>query len=285
MAPLRQLMEAERAGLTILCGRNNMTLLNTAGVPEATHIPSIRHLARSDLDWALAEGWRDFRAKRGDILVLALIYPLMGFLAAALTFDAQLLPLFFPLVAGLSILGPAAASGFYEIARRRDAGLDSSWTHFLDPIRGRRGLSLGILTAGLMALFACWLLAAAAIASSTIGVRPLVGVADFVRAVLNTREGWTMIVIGNLVGLGFAAVTLVLSMVSFPMVVDGADAFTAVITSVRAARENPGATISWGLRVAGLLVLGALPAFIGLAVVLPVLGYATWRLYTRAVVR
>src|SRR5438045_2385314 len=165
MTPLRQLIGAERAGLTSSHGRNHMTLLNTAGVPEATHTPTIRHLSRSDLDWALAEGWRDFRAKRGDIVVLALIYPLLGFLAAALTFDEQLLPLFFPLIAGISILGPAAASGFYEIARRREAGLDSSWTHFIDPIRGRRGLSLGILTAGLIALFACWLLAAAAIAS------------------------------------------------------------------------------------------------------------------------
>jgi uncharacterized membrane protein len=95
-----------------------------------------------------------------------------------------------------------------------------------------------------------------------------------------------MIVLGNMAGLLFAAATLVLSLVSFPMVVDGArDPVSAVLTSIRAARENPAATTSWGLRVAGLLALGCLPAFIGLAVVLPVLGYATWHLYTRLVVR
>jgi uncharacterized membrane protein len=70
------------------------------------------------------------------------------------------------------------------------------------------------------------------------------------------------------------------------MVVDGAaDPWTAVMTSIRAARENPGMTVAWGLRVASLLALGSLPAFIGLAIVLPVLGYATWHLYTRIVAR
>ena len=79
--------------------------------------------------------------------------------------------------------------------------------------------------------------------------------------------------------------TLGLSLVSFPMVGDGEGPLVALITSVRAARKNPGVTVAWGLRVAGLLVLGAAPAFLGLAIVLPVLGYATWHLYTRLVVR
>jgi len=101
-----------------------------------------------------------------------------------------------------------------------------------------------------------------------------------------TREGWTMIVLGNAVGLGFAVLALTLGVVSFPMMVDKAvDPFTAVVTSITAVKDNPQVMATWGLRIAGLLVLGSLPAFVGLAVVLPVVGYASWHLYTRLVER
>ena len=254
--------------------------------PPAAQARRVRLIGEADLNWALAEGWRDFGKNRGDILVLALLYPLIGCAAAALRFDSDLAPLFFPLVSGLTILGPAVASGFYEIARRRDAGLEAGWTHFLDPLRRHGRASLAILTAGLTVLFIAWLCVAWLIASATIGLPSGMTGAEFLRRVLDTPRGWTLIALGNLAGLGFAAATLVLSLVSFPMMVDGGtDPVSAVLTSVRAVRENPRATLSWGLRVAGLLVLGCLPAFIGLAIVLPVLGYATWRLYTRLVVR
>jgi uncharacterized membrane protein len=265
-----------------------MTTTHAAGMPGAAEAHRVRRISQSDLDWSLAEGWRDFRAKRGDILVVALLYPVLGFVAAAVTIDNRLLPLFFPLVAGVSILGPAAASGFYEIARRREAGQDANWVHFLDPFRGPNRYSLEILTGSLVILFLLWLAAASTIAAVTVGYGPAVGVVGaeaFIHRVLDTSEGWAMIVLGMLVGFGFAVATLVFGLVSFPMVVDGADPWTAVMTSYRAVRANPAATISWGLRVAGLLALGCLPAFIGLAVVLPVLGYATWHLYTRLVDR
>ncbi len=263
-----------------------MTLLTAGAQPVVRPAPRVRRITERDLDWALSAAWADFRAKRGDILILALLYPLVGFLSAAVAFDDRLLPMFFPLVAGISILGPAAASGFYEIARRREEGLDSSWMHFLDPLNGRSRVGLAILTGGLAALFVGWLLTAWLIAAATIGLTPSTSVSAFVHLVLTTPQGWAMIVAGNLAGFGFAGATLVLGLVSFPMVVDGtADPVTAVATSLRAARENPSMVASWGLRIAGLLALGALPAFMGLAIVLPVVGYATWHLYTRLVVR
>ncbi len=265
-----------------------MTLLHATGTPATAHAHQVRRVSLGDLNWALDEGWRDFRAKRGDILVIALLYPVLGFAAAAVTIDNRLLPLFFPLVAGVSILGPAVAFGFYEIARRREAGLDASWLHFLDPFRDSRRWSLEILTGLLVILFLLWLAAASTIAAVTVGYGPAVGVVGaeaFIHRVLYTTEGWTMILLGFGVGFLFAAASLVLGLVSFPMVVDGSDPWSAVMTSVRAVRENPMMTIRWGLRVAGLLALGCLPAFIGLAIVLPVLGYATWHLYTRLVER
>ena len=91
---------------------------------------------------------------------------------------------------------------------------------------------------------------------------------------------------GNLIGAVFAAIVLALSLVSFPMAVDGrAGPMQAMALSVEACAKNPRAVAQWGLTVAALLVLGSIPLFVGLAVVLPVLGYATWRLYTRLIVR
>ena len=255
-------------------------------IPSLGARPAIRRITELDLDWALAEGWKDFKDKRGELILLALIYPFVGILAAAVTSDSRVLPLFFPLVAGITIFGPAVASGFYELARRREAGLDSNWIHFLDPLRGRSRLGLATLTFGLAALFMAWLLAASLIYTATIGVYHPVGVSEFLKRLFTTPPGWAMILVGNMVGFAFAIVTLTLSLVSFPMVVDrSADAATAITTSVRAVAMNPKAAASWGLRVATLLALGSLPLFVGLAIVLPVLGYATWHLYTRIVAR
>jgi uncharacterized membrane protein len=248
--------------------------------------PRIRRISEKDLDWALAEGWSDFKDRRGDMIVLALIYPVVGLVAAALAFNTRLLPMFFPLVAGMSILGPAVASGFYELARRREAGLEASWIHFLDPLRERSRIPLAMLTVGLAVLFVAWLIVASLIYAVTLGSSGAESAADFLNRLFTTPQGWAMIVLGNLAGFVFAAITLVATLISFPMVVDEpVSAATAVAASIRAVRENPKVTASWGLRVAVLLALGCIPLFVGLAVILPVLGYATWHLYTRLVER
>ncbi|WP_033920140.1 DUF2189 domain-containing protein [Sphingomonas sp. 37zxx] len=251
----------------------------------AVPIAEVRRIGKADMDWALAQGWRDFRAKRGDLLFIGVIYPVVCFVAAVVTFNDSLFPLFFPLVAGLSIAGPAVASGFYELARRREAGIDSTWWHFLDPLKGRSRTPIAMLTLMLTGLFIGWLAAAYAIYALTFGADGPMRASEISR-IFTTESGWAMIVIGNLVGLGFALVAITVSFVAFPMVVDQpVEAHTAVATSIAAARRNPGETIGWGLRVAALLVLGTIPFGVGLAVVLPWLGYATWHLYTRLVVR
>lgn len=252
----------------------------------APDLPDIRRISTADLNWALAEGWRDFTEKRGDLLFLGLLYPVVCFLAVLLAFNAPLLPLLFPLVAGLSIAGPAVASGFYELARRREEGRDSSWWHFLDPLNGRSRTPLAFLTIGIAVLFVAWLVVAYAIYDMTLGATAPMQVDDVLGRLFTTTAGWELIVLGNLAGAVFAVATLVLAIVSFPMVVDKpVDAGTAIRTSIKAVRENPRETFGWGLRVAGLMLLGMIPAAIGLAVVLPWLGYATWHLYTRLVVR
>lgn len=263
-----------------------MTMSHSISTPGAAAPHRVRRISEADLSWALTEGWNDFKAKRGDILVLAVIYPLVGLMAILLVFNGALMPLVFPMVAGLSIFGPAAASGFYEVARRRELGLESGWLHFFDPLSGRSRTGLAILTAFLGLMFLGWLCAAWLIYGATLWVDYPVSRMEFLSRLFSTSQGWTLIVVGNLVGFVFACMTLVVAVVSFPMMVDKAiDADIAVATSIRAVAANPRVMARWGLWVAVLLVLGCLPLFIGLAIVLPVLGYATWHLYTRLVER
>ncbi len=261
------------------------TIEGTAFAPAA-QTPEIRRISTGDLDWALREGWKDFREKRGDLLFIGVLYPVICLIAVVVTFNDPLLPLFFPLVAGLSIAGPAVASGFYELARRREEGRDSSWWHFLDPLNGRSRLPLAMLTGGLAVLFVGWLAVAYAIYDVTFGATAPLRVGDVLGRLFTTPEGWQLIVLGNLAGLVFAVATLVFSVASFPMVVDKpVDAGLAVRTSIAATKKNPREVFGWGLRVAGLLLIGLVPLAVGLAVVLPWLGYSTWHLYTKLVVR
>jgi uncharacterized membrane protein len=264
-----------------------MAIVQRAGViPAVSEDIQIREINVQDLRLALAQGWQAFGEKRGDLLFVGFIYPVVALLAALLAFNVSILPLVVPVAAGAMLLGPPAASGFYELARRRQLGLDSGWQHFVDGYQGPTADSLMGLTSLIAMLFLVWIMAAWMIYAATLGTVPVENIVSFARTVFSTSAGWEMMVIGNLVGLGFAILALAMSVVSFPMLVDRPVGLAvAVQTSIRVTMKNPVTIAVWGLIVVALLVLGSIPAFVGLGVVLPVLGYATWYLYASAVVR
>lgn len=246
--------------------------------------PVVRRIGIADLRDALRRGVDDFLATPTQLVFLGLIYVVVGVLAARAAWGGDLLTLIFPLMAGLSLMGPIAALGVYEISRRREAGQPTS---AMDAFAALRSPAIGsILALGLVlaVIFAAWVWSADLIYNATLGRDRPDSMGSFARDLLDTREGWTLIMVGNLVGAGFAALVLVLTVVSFPLLLDrNVGVGVAVRTSVRAFQANPGTMLLWGLMVAALLLLGSIPLFVGLAVVMPVLGHATWHLYRKVV--
>src|SRR6202163_2965955 len=244
----------------------------------------IRRIAPSDLFDALARGIDDFVAMPSHAVFLCVIYPLLGIALIAMTLGNSMLPLAFPIAAGFALVGPFAAIGLYELSRRREAGLDSSTRHAFDVLHSP---SLGAIVALgllLMAIFLIWLAVADAIYIANFGYAPPASIGQFVSDVFHTRAGWMLIVIGSGVGFLFAVLVLTISAISFPLLLDrDVGAAVAVLTSIRVVAKNPLTMALWGFIVAALLMIGSIPFFLGLTVVMPVLGHATWHLYRRVV--
>ena len=246
--------------------------------------PVIRTIRLSDLHDALRIGWEDFKEVPSHAIILCVIYPILGLVLARTVLGYSVLPLLFPLAAGFALLGPFAALGLYELSRRRERGDTASAWDAIDVFRSPSfGAMLGLGTL-LFALFVTWVATAQAIYVAAFGYESAAGIPDFVTRVLTTPQGWWLIVVGCGVGLLFAVVALCVSVVSFPLMLDRhAGAGDAMVTSLRAVARNPAPMAAWGLIVAVLLVLGSLPFFLGLAVVIPLLGHATWHLYRKVI--
>lgn len=246
--------------------------------------PEVRNIDGGDIRAALRKGSEDFAALRSDVIIAVALYPVIGFVLAVWAFNTGQVHLLFPLVAGFPLVGPVAAVGLYEMSRRREGGEPADWGAALGTLTGRvmgPVLMLGLLLA---VVFVVWLFAAHGIWAATLGPDPQGSLSAFLHEAFTTNEGWRMILAGLATGFVFAAVVLCISLVSFPMLIDRPVGVpVALATSIAVARRNPAPTALWGLIVALSLLLGMIPFFAGLIVVLPILGHATWHLYRRAV--
>jgi uncharacterized membrane protein len=246
--------------------------------------PTVRRIGTGEVRAALARGWNDFTANRTDVVFLCLIYPVIGLVLGRLASGEGFLPLVFPLASGFALIGPLAALGLNEMSRRREAGQEVRWIDAFGVLRAPSIGAIAMLGGLLIALFLLWLVVADAIYVITLGPNPPASMASFTSDVLTTGPGWLMIGLGIGVGFLFAALVFVISVVSFPLLLDSnVGVGTAIGMSLRAVAENPLPMALWALTIVAGLVVGSLPFFVGLVVVLPVLGHASWHLY-RAVV-
>ena len=249
--------------------------------PDATlNYPVVRKIGPADLKDALARGIDDFWAIPTSLVFLGLIYPIVGLCLAG---DA--LPLLFPLMSGFALVGPFAAIGLYEISRRRELGLETSWANAFDVRHSPSIPSLLALGLLLLVIFIGWREAAESLYVWLFGPTEPVSYMGFLTDILTTSRGWTLIVLGNAIGCIFAVVVLSISVVSFPLLLDrDVGLAVAVLTSLKAVRENPVTMAIWGLIVAAFLAIGFMLLFVGLAVAVPILAHASWHLYRKVVV-
>lgn len=255
-----------------------------AGARGGRTRPEIRKIGVADLIDALRSGLDDFGEKPSHYAFLCLMYPIAGIFLVTWSSGADLMPLLYPLTSGFALVGPIAALGLYEISRRREQGLDSSWHHALEVRHSPALPSIVAVGFMLLALFVAWLIVAQYIYTMTFGDAGLTSISTFLSDVLTTRRGLSLILWGNLAGFVFAVIVLATTVVAFPLLLErDVGAVAAVDASIRATLANPGPIALWGLIVAALLLVGTIPIFAGLAVIMPILGHSTWHLYRKLI--
>jgi len=256
----------------------HLHIMNGAG--DKLDMPIIRTITISDLFTALRRGAADFWEKPSHYVLLILIYPIVGIVLATWMNGYQTWSLLYPLVGGFALVGPIAAIPLYEVSRRREQGLDTSWGEAMNVIRSPAIGSIFALGIMLLVLFTLWLTSAQTLYESLFGSSPPNTFNGLLAQIFNEPGGMTLLIGGSLLGAGFALVVLCTSVIAFPLLLDrDVGAYVAVETSLRAVMRNPIALLAWGVIVGLSVFVGSLLLFVGLAVVLPILGHATWHLY------
>ncbi|RMH45540.1 MAG: DUF2189 domain-containing protein [Alphaproteobacteria bacterium] len=275
--PGNWLAQETQAGLSFLAQGLRRLRRHEASLPE------VRRLSLSDLSAALRAGWDDFQALRSDAMFLCLFYPVAGLVLFFLVSAGSLLPLLGPLVVGFALLGPVFASGLYEMSRRRAAGELAGWKDAVALLGRPVIVPIVVLGGYYMFLFGFWLLAAMVIHAVTLGPEMPSSLWAFMHETFSTFAGWEMLILGTLVGGAFMLAALATSF-AFPLLVDRDISLPgAVATSIRIMQRNPLTVLAWGALVGALLLVGSVPFLVGLIVVFPLLGHATWHLCRRAV--
>lgn len=245
----------------------------------------IRKINLNDLADSLRAGYKDFGVKPSSIPFLMLYYVLFAVLFTIFSFGQELRYLIFPVVAGFTLFGPIVAIGYFEMSRSREKGLNLSWRASFGFIHSSSFAPILALSLIMMLLYVGWLYMAQVIYFGLFTDNPPESMSDFINQVLTTRRGGALIVYGNLVGFLFAFAAMAISVVAFPLALDKpVTSLTAMSVSIKAFTANAYVLAVWGAIVVALMALGTTVFLIGLALVLPVLGHATWHLYRKIVV-
>jgi len=242
----------------------------------------IRALSSADLVAALRAGWSDLVRAPGFGLFFAGVYVAGGLLLVwALTASGQVWWTI-PISLGFPLLGPFIAVGFYEISRRLEHGEALDWPGVLGVIFRQKDRQIPSIAAIVVVFFLFWNFLAHMIFALFMGLQVMTNISSSFEAFL-TPNGVIMLLVGTAVGAVFSGLLFAMTVVALPMLLDReVDFVTAILTSIAVVRRNPGVMLGWGALIAGLLFVAMLPAFLGLFLVLPLLGHASWHLYGRA---
>ena len=254
----------------------------TASVSGRTD-PVVRRITTADIAEALTQGLRDFQAQPLFGLGFGLIYVLGGISIVLCVTAFGMVYLAYPLAAGFALIGPFVAIGTYEVSRRRELGQPIAYGAIWRTITSRS--EIGWMAFVTLFFFVIWMYQVRLLIALLLGLNAsFSSFREFITLVLTTNEGLLFLAIGNLDGAALSLILFSLTVVSFPLLLEReVDFVTAMITSVRAVVASPGPMIGWAAIIVMLLIVSALPYFLGLLVTVPVLGHATWHLYRKIV--
>jgi uncharacterized membrane protein len=245
--------------------------------------PVVRRITAADVVEALGQGLRDFQAAPLYGLMFGALYAAGGILIVLSLTALGMVYLAYPLAAGFALIGPFVAIGLYEVSRRRQLAQPIALADIWSTMRSRS--EIGWMAFVTLFIFILWMYQVRLLIALFLGLNAsFSSLHEFIVVVLTTSEGLVFLLIGNMVGAALSLILFSLTVVSFPLLLErDVDFVTAMITSVRAVVTSPVPMIGWAAVIVVLLIISALPFFLGLLVTLPVLGHATWHLYRRIV--
>ena len=244
-------------------------------------LPEVQRVSVADIAPALRAGWRDFRRAPLFGLFFAAFYVAGGMTLWLVYVTAGQEWWLIPFIVGFPLLAPFAAVGLYEVSRRIEAGERLVWSEVLGVVFPQKDRQIPSIAVVILLMFMVWVIVAHTIFAVFLGLSAMANVTSSLAAFLE-GNGPIMLLVGTLVGGGFAAVIFSITVAGLPLLLDREiDFVTAMILSVKAVALNTGPMMLWGAVIAGLLFLGMLPFFLGLFLTLPVLGHASWHMYRR----
>jgi uncharacterized membrane protein len=254
--------------------------MSEAASASSRHDAAIRHV-ELDRPWRwLAAGWRDLITSPGPSLAFGVVFALAGYLITFGLFAADVFYLVLPMIAGFLIIGPFAATGFYEVSRQRQLGQRASVGDVFGAWR-RNPSQIALMGVALLLILIFWARIAALIFMLYFGIGNVPSVDKLLVETFLEPSSLPFLIFGTAVGGVLAAATFAISAVSIPLLVDRpqANVIEAIITSVRAVTANPRAMALWGLLIVLFVGAGLATLYLGLVLALPLIGHATWHAY------
>jgi uncharacterized membrane protein len=257
----------------------------TADDEELYGIPEVNALGFDDLKECLSKGISDFRKAPLFGLFFGGIFAFGGILIVQSIIFLEKGWLIYPMLVGFPLIGPFVAVGLYDVSRRLEGGKPLPWNEILSVISLQTGRQLPYMAFVMLFIFWIWIYQVRLLIALILGRMSFTSFESFFQVIATTPEGWVFIGVGHVVGAFFALLLFSLTVISIPLILDrDVDFITGMITSVKTVARSPIVMLSWGVFVTLAVMVSFIPLFLGLLVVLPVLGHTTWHIYKKAVV-
>lgn len=258
--------------------------MNDTSHPTASSPAILGKVTFADLGKALSAGFADFRRAPMFGLFFAAFFVLGGIVIyLELTLQGREIWVI-PLALGFPMLAPFLAVGLYEVSRRLGADEELDWAAILGVIFRQKDRQCPSMAMVLIMFFMFWVFMAHMVFALFMGLEPMINILTNWQDTILSKNGITMLVVGTIVGTAMASMLFALTVVSLPMLLDREmDFITAMINSFQLVARNPVVMLGWGLMIGVAVFAAMLPFFLGLFLVLPVMGHATWHLYRNAV--